>query len=92
MAPLCSVFRRFLKSKNLKYTPERAEVLDAIIARDDVFEVEELLLEMQGNGHRISKATIYRTINLLVDAGIMSMPPALVGAKLARQDAHLRIG
>ena len=85
MAPLCSVFRRFLKSKNLKYTPERAEVLDAIIARDDVFEVEELLLEMQGNGHRISKATIYRTINLLVDAGIITQ--ALFDSK----QAHYRL-
>ena len=85
MAPLCSVFRRFLKSKNLKYTPERAEVLDAIIARDGVFEVEELLLEMQGNGHRISKATIYRTINLLVDAGIITQ--ALFDSK----QAHYRL-
>ena len=31
MAPLCSVFRRFLKSQQLKYTPERADILGAII-------------------------------------------------------------
>jgi Fur family ferric uptake transcriptional regulator len=85
MAPLCSVFRRFLRSKSLKYTPERAEVLNAIIARDGVFEVEELLLEMQGMGHRISKATIYRTINLLVDAGIITQ--ALFDSK----QAHYRL-
>lgn len=85
MAPLCSVFRRFLRSKNLKYTPERAEILDAIIDRDDVFEVEELLLEMQSKGHRISKATIYRTINLLVDAGIITQ--ALFDSK----QAHYRL-
>lgn len=85
MAPLCSVFRRFLRSKTLKYTPERAEILDAIIDRDDVFEVEELLLEMQRKGHRISKATIYRTINLLVDAGIITQ--ALFDSK----QAHYRL-
>ena len=84
-APLCSVFRRFLRSKSLKYTPERAEILDAIIDRDDVFEVEELLLEMQSKGHRISKATIYRTINLLVDAGIITQ--ALFDSK----QAHYRL-
>lgn len=85
MAPLCSVFRRFLRSRNLKYTPERAEILDAIIARDDVFEVEELLLEMQRGGHQISKATIYRTINLLVEAGIITQ--ALFDSK----QAHYRL-
>ena len=37
MAPLCSVFRRYLKSRNLKYTPERADILNAIIEGDDVF-------------------------------------------------------
>jgi Fur family ferric uptake transcriptional regulator len=72
MAPLCAVFRRFLKSQNLKYTPERADILDAIIERDDVFEVEELLLEMRRRGYRVSKATIYRTIKLLHDAGIIT--------------------
>lgn len=71
MAPLCSVFRRYLKSKGLKYTSERADVLDAIIARDGLFEAEELLLELRRRGHRVSKATTYRTINLLRDAGII---------------------
>ena len=33
--PLCAVFRRKLKSEGLKYTPERAQILDAIIRRDD---------------------------------------------------------
>ncbi len=71
MAPLCSVFRRYLKSRNLKYTTERADVLDAIIARDGVFEAEELLLELRKRGHRVSKATTYRTIHLLQNAGII---------------------
>ncbi len=72
MAPLCAVFRRFLKTQNLKYTPERAETLNAIIERDDVFEVEELMAEMRKRGYRVSKATIYRTIKLLQDAGIIT--------------------
>lgn len=71
MAPLCSVFRRYLKAQGLKYTTERADVLDAIIARDGLFEAEELLLELRRRGHRVSKATTYRTINLLQNAGII---------------------
>ena len=71
-APLCSVFRRFLKSRELKYTQERADVLDAIIARDGAFEAEELLLDLRAKGHDVSKATVYRTIRLLLDAGIIT--------------------
>ena len=81
MMPLCSVFRRFLHSKNLKYTAERADVLQAIIDHDDVFEAEELLLDMRANGHRVSKATIYRTLHLLQEAGIITQ--ALFDAKQA---------
>jgi Fur family ferric uptake transcriptional regulator len=71
-APLCSVFRRFLKSRDLKYTQERADVLDAIITRDGSFEAEELLFDLRARGHDVSKATIYRTIRLLLDAGIIT--------------------
>jgi Fur family transcriptional regulator, ferric uptake regulator len=72
MAPLCAVFRRFLKTQDLKYTPERADILNAIIERDDVFEVEQLMSEMRQRGYRVSKATTYRTIKLLQDAGIIT--------------------
>ncbi len=79
MAPLCSVFRRYLKSMNLKYTPERADILNAIIEHDAVFEVEHLLADMRERGDRASKATVYRTIKLLQDAGIITQ--ALFDAK-----------
>ncbi len=81
MAPLCSVFRRFLRSQNLKYTPERADILNAIIEQDDLFEVDQLLMEMRRRGHRVSKATIYRTVKLLQDAGIITQ--ALFDSKQA---------
>ena len=85
MAPLCSVFRRYLKSQSLKYTPERADILNSIIERDGVFEVEQLLLEMRARGHRVSKATVYRTIKLLQEAGIITQ--ALFDSK----QAHYRL-
>lgn len=69
--PLCAVFRRKLKSEGLKYTPERAQVLDTIIRLDRVFEAEQLLEELKSGGFRVSKATVYRTIKLLQDAGII---------------------
>ena len=77
LMPLCSVFRRFLRSRELKYTKERADVLQAIIDHDGPFEAEELLLEMRNQDHRVSnyrvsKATIYRTLRLLQEAGIIT--------------------
>jgi len=72
MTPLCSVFRRYLKSQNLKYTPERADILEVIIERDGVFEVEDLMDQMRKSDDGVSTATVYRTIKLLQEAGIIS--------------------
>jgi Fur family ferric uptake transcriptional regulator len=71
MEPLCAVFRRHLKSLGQKYTPERAQILDTLIRMDEIFEAERLMEEMKHSGYRVSKATIYRTIKLLQDAGII---------------------
>lgn len=69
--PLCAVFRRALKAEGLKYTPERAQILDCIIRMDGLFEADQLLGEMRGGGFRVSKATVYRTIKLMLDAGLL---------------------
>lgn len=71
VTPLCSIFRRFLKNQGLKFTTERAIILDAVLAKQGVFEVDQLMYEMRQEGHRVSKATIYRTIKHLVEAGII---------------------
>jgi len=69
--PLCAVFRRKLKNEGLKYTPERARVLDTVIRLDGLFEAETLIEELRGSGRPVSKATVYRTIRLMQDAGIL---------------------
>jgi Fur family ferric uptake transcriptional regulator len=71
MAPLCSVFRRYLRSQDLKYTPERADILNAIIEEDGLFEAETLMVSMRLAGYNVSKATLYRTVKLLREAGII---------------------
>lgn len=71
MAPLCSVFRRYLLSKNLKYTSERADILNAIIDQDGLFEAETLMTSMRKGDYQVSKATLYRSIKLLREAGII---------------------
>lgn len=71
MDPLCAVFRRHLKSVGQKYTPERAQILDTLIRMDDLFEAEQLQAALKRDGFRVSKATLYRTIKLLQEAGII---------------------
>lgn len=69
--PLCAVFRRTLKAEGLKYTPERARVLDAIVRAEGLFEAEGLIAALRRSGMRVSKATVYRTIRLLQESGII---------------------
>lgn len=69
--PLCAVFRRALKAEGLKYTPERAMILDTIIAFDGLFEADQLLDALKGKGHSVSKATVYRTLKLLESCSIV---------------------
>lgn len=73
--PLCAVFRRTLKAEGLKYTPERARVLDTIIGIDGLFEAERLIEQLRRGGHRVSKATVYRTLKLMLEAGIIQRVP-----------------
>ena len=72
MIPLCAIFRRFLKKQGLKFTSERAKILDAVLAKTGVFEAEQLLDEMRQGNQRVSKATIYRTLKHLMESGIIN--------------------
>ena len=62
-------FREFIKSKGLKYTPEREEILREILECKEHFDVDELYIKLKKKGSKVSKASIYRTIPLLIEAG-----------------------
>ena len=69
--PVCAVFRRYLHGQKLKFTPERAMILDATLRKEGLFEAESLVSDLKSLGHRVSRATAYRTLNHLQDAGII---------------------
>jgi Fur family ferric uptake transcriptional regulator len=69
--PVCAVFRRYLHHAKLKFTPERAMILDAVLRKTGLFEPEQLLADLKALGHTASRATVYRTLNHLQDAGIL---------------------
>jgi Fur family transcriptional regulator, ferric uptake regulator len=69
--PVCAVFRRYLHGEKLKFTPERAMILDAVLRQSGLFEAERLAIDLRQLGHRVSRATVYRTLTHLQDAGIL---------------------
>lgn len=69
--PVCAVFRKFLHHQRLKFTPERAMILDAVLRKNGFFEAETLLADLKELGYHVSRATIYRTLGHLQDAGIL---------------------
>src|SRR5687767_13639750 len=69
--PVCAIFRRYLHGQKLKFTPERAMILDAVLRKAGLFEAEQLVDDLAGLGHRVSRATAYRTLSHLQDAGIL---------------------
>jgi len=66
------VFRKYLRERGLKNTRERQAVLAAAISIGEHFQAEQLLFFMHNQGRRVAKATLYRTLPLLVDCGILS--------------------
>lgn len=66
-----NVFREYLRDRGLKYTEERQAILRAVMKNDEHFEAEQLLLDMRQAGHRVGKATIYRSLKILVACGIV---------------------
>jgi Fur family ferric uptake transcriptional regulator len=69
--PVCAVFRRYLHGKKLKFTPERAMILDAVLRKTGLFDAEQLVKDLEQLGHEASRATAYRTLKNLLDAGIL---------------------
>lgn len=84
LQPLCAIFRRFLKRQGLKFTAERAMILDTVLKQEGVFEADQLLFEMRQDGHRVSKATIYRTLKHLIGANIITQ--VLIDSKQAHYE------
>ena len=64
-------FREYIKEKGLRNTPERETIIDEIFSIHDHFDVDELFLRLRNKKKRISKASVYRTIPLLIDSGLI---------------------
>ncbi|MCD6452281.1 MAG: transcriptional repressor [Acidobacteria bacterium] len=75
------MFRNFLAARGLKITRERERILCQVMEKEGHFQVEELAIEMRAKKNPVSRATIYRTLELLTEAGILRKIIAEGGAQ-----------
>ena len=63
---LLEKFKSALKAENMKFTPQRLSVLSEMVNNKDHRECEEIYLALRTAGDNVSRATVYRTMDILV--------------------------
>ena len=64
-------FREFLEIRGEKLTERRRVQVEHIFNSHKHFDADELVRDLHDAGHRVSRATVYRTLRLLVEAGLL---------------------